>query len=134
VKDDDKPALVDVARRLRALGFTLCATGGTAAYLARKNIKAERVNKVLEGGPHIVDRIVNGEIALVINTTAGKKAIADSYSIRRESLMRGVAHFTTMEAARMVVAALEAQAKGPLEYRPIQEWLKPPVLPRVERS
>jgi carbamoyl-phosphate synthase large subunit len=133
VKDDDKPALVDVARRLRALGFSLCATGGTADYLAKKNIKAERVRKVLEGRPHVVDRIVNGEIALVINTTAGKKEIADSYSIRRESLMRGVAHFTTMEAARMVVGALEAQAKGPREYRPLQEWLKPPALPVVGR-
>jgi carbamoyl-phosphate synthase large subunit len=133
VKDDDKPALVDLARRLRALGFSLCATGGTADYLAKKNIKAERVRKVLEGRPHVVDRIVNGEIALVINTTAGKKEIADSYSIRRESLMRGVAHFTTMEAARMVVGALEAQAKGPREYRPLQEWLKPPALPVVGR-
>jgi len=134
VKDDDKPALVDLARRLRALGFALCATGGTVDYLARKNIKAERVNKVLEGGPHIVERIVKGDISLVINTTAGKKEIADSYSIRRESLMRGVAHFTTMEAARMMVGALEAQAKGPREYRPIQEWLKSPALPHVDRA
>ncbi|MCC6333620.1 MAG: carbamoyl-phosphate synthase large subunit [Myxococcales bacterium] len=133
VKDDDKPALVDLARRLRALGFSLCATGGTVDYLARKNITAERVKKVLEGGPHVVDRIVKGEIALVINTTAGKKEIADSYSIRRESLMRGVAHFTTMEAARMVVGALEAEKKGPREYRPIQEWLKTPALLHVAR-
>jgi carbamoyl-phosphate synthase large subunit len=133
VKDDDKPALVDLARRLRALGFDLCATAGTADYLEKKNIKAERVKKVLDGRPHIVDRVVQGDIALVINTTAGKKEIADSYSIRRESLMRGVAHFTTMEAARMVVGALEAQAKGPRQYRPIQEWLKPPALPHVER-
>ncbi|MEW5742527.1 MAG: carbamoyl-phosphate synthase large subunit [Myxococcota bacterium] len=133
VKDDDKPALVDIARRLKALGFSLCATGGTADYLAKKNIKAERVKKVLEGGPHVVDKIVKGEIALVINTTAGKKEIADSYSIRRESLMRGVAHFTTMEASRMVVGALEAQARGPREYRPIQEWLTSPALPVVAR-
>jgi carbamoyl-phosphate synthase large subunit len=123
VRDDDKPALVDLARRLTALGFTLSATGGTQAYLTKKGVRAERVNKVLEGPPHIVDRIVKGEVALVINTTAGKKELADSYSIRREALVRGIAYQTTMEAARMVVAALEAQARGPREYRPLQDWL-----------
>jgi carbamoyl-phosphate synthase large subunit len=123
VRDDDKPALVDLARRLEALGFTLTATGGTHAYLVKKGVKAERVNKVLEGPPHVVGRIVKGEIALIINTTAGKQEIADSYSIRREALVRGIAYQTTMEAARMVVAALEAQARGPREYRPLQDWL-----------
>jgi carbamoyl-phosphate synthase large subunit len=124
VRNDDKPALVDVARRLEVLGFELVATGGTASYLGKKGIKAARVNKVLEGPPHIVDRIIKGEVALVVNTTEGKKEIADSYSIRREALVRGIAYQTTMEAARMVVAALEAQAAGPRQYRPIQEWLK----------
>ncbi len=124
VKDDDKPGLVDLAKRLRSLGFTLCATGGTLDYLARKGIPAERINKVREGSPHIVDRIVSKEIALVINTTAGKKEISDSYSIRRESLTRGLSYFTTIEAARMGVGALEAQASRPRTYKPIQEWLK----------
>jgi carbamoyl-phosphate synthase large subunit len=83
------------------------------------------VNKVLEGSPHIVDRVHAGEVTLVFNTTAGKKEIADSFSIRRESLLKGVAHFTTLEAARMIVGALEAQATSKREYKPIQEWLKP---------
>ncbi|MDP2269620.1 MAG: carbamoyl-phosphate synthase large subunit [Archangium sp.] len=124
VKDDDKPGLVDMAKRLRALGFTLCATGGTLDYLGRKGIPAERVNKVREGSPHIVDRMISKEIALVINTTSGKKEISDSYTIRREALTRGLPYFTTMEAARMGVGALEAQSRGPREYKPIQDWLK----------
>ncbi|MFZ5439962.1 MAG: carbamoyl-phosphate synthase large subunit [Myxococcota bacterium] len=124
VKDDDKPGLVDLAKRLRALGFTLVATGGTLEYLKRKGVPAERVNKVREGSPHIVDLIIKKEISLVINTTAGKKEISDSYGIRREALTRGLAYFTTMEAARMGVGALEAQAAGARQYRPIQEWLR----------
>jgi carbamoyl-phosphate synthase large subunit len=124
VKDDDKPGLVDLARRLRGLGFKLVATGGTLDYLARKGVQAERVNKVREGHPHIVDRMINKEIVLVINTTSGKKEVSDSYTIRREALTRGLSYFTTMEAARMGVGALEAQAKGLRSYKPIQEWLK----------
>jgi carbamoyl-phosphate synthase large subunit len=124
VKDDDKPALVDVARRLRALGFSLVATGGTVDYLARKGIAAERINKVRQGSPHIVDRMVAKDIALVINTTAGKKAVSDSYDIRREALTRGLAYFTTIEAARMGVAAIEAQATSSRTYKPIQDWLR----------
>jgi carbamoyl-phosphate synthase large subunit len=124
VKDDDKPGLVDLAKRLRALGFTLCATGGTLEYLGRKGIPAERINKVREGSPHIVDRMISKDIALVINTTSGKKEISDSYSIRREALTRGLAYFTTMEAARMGIGALEAQAGGTREYKPIQDWLR----------
>jgi carbamoyl-phosphate synthase large subunit len=124
VKDDDKPGLVDLAKRLRTLGFTLCATGGTLDYLEKKGIPAERINKVREGSPHAVDKIISKEITLVINTTAGKKEISDSYSIRRESLTRGLSYFTTMEAARMGVGALEAQAAGARSYKPIQEWLR----------
>ncbi|MDX2009681.1 MAG: carbamoyl-phosphate synthase large subunit [Myxococcaceae bacterium] len=124
VKDDDKPGLVDLCRRLRALGFGLLATGGTHDYLQKKGIESTKVNKVLQGSPHIVDRVHAGEVALVFNTTAGKKEISDSFSIRRESLLKGVPHFTTLEAARMVVAALEAQAHSQRQYRPIQEWLK----------
>ncbi len=125
VKDDDKPGLVDLARRLKALGFGLLATGGTHDYLEKKGVPTTKVNKVLEGSPHIVDRVHAGEVTLVFNTTAGKKEIADSFSIRRESLLKGVAHFTTLEAARMIVGALEAQATSKREYKPIQEWLKP---------
>ena len=123
VRDDDKPALVGLARRLSALGFELLATGGTVDYLAKKGVAATRINKFREGSPHVVEKLQEGKIALVVNTTAGKREISDSYSIRREALQRGVSYYTTLEGASMVVAALEAQARGPRSYRSLQEWL-----------
>ncbi len=124
VKDDDKPAVVDLAKRLRALGFELVTTGGTHRYLAGKGISTEQVRKVTEGRPHIVDKIVDGDIVLVINTTFGRKEIEDSFSIRRESLMHGLPYYTTVQAARMAVAGLEALVRGPLEVRALQDYLR----------
>jgi carbamoyl-phosphate synthase large subunit len=124
VKDDDKPAVVDLAKRLLAMGFTLVATRGTHRYLVSKGIEAEPVLKVTEGRPNIVDKIVDGEIALVFNTTFGKQEISDSFSIRRESLMHGVPYYTTVQAARMAVGAIEALHRGPLPIAPLQEYLK----------
>ena len=123
VKDDDKPALVDLGRRLKALGFTLVATRGTHAYLKNKGVVTESVLKVTEGRPNIVDKILDGEIVLVINTTFGRQEISDSFSIRREALMHGLPYYTTVQAARMAVEALEALAKGPLGVRPLQDYL-----------
>jgi carbamoyl-phosphate synthase large subunit len=124
VKDDDKPAVVDLARRLRAMGFELVATGGTHAYLATKGIQAQRVPKVKEGRPNIVDKIVDGAIVLVINTTFGKQEIADSFSIRREALMHGIPYYTAVQQARMAVGALEALRRSELSVKPLQEYLK----------
>jgi carbamoyl-phosphate synthase large subunit len=124
VKDEDKSATVELARRLLARGFSLIATSGTHSYLSGQQIEAEVVNKVTEGRPHIVDKIVNGEIALVINTTFGKREIADSFSIRREALMHGVPYFTTIQAAKMAVGALETLAQGDLPVAAIQSYLK----------
>jgi carbamoyl-phosphate synthase large subunit len=123
VKDDDKPATVDLAKRLRALGFLLVTTGGTHAYLAKKGIETQRVAKVTEGRPNIVDKIVDGKIVLVINSTVGKKEIADSFSIRRETLMHGIPYYTTVQAGRMAVEALEALSRGELGVRPLQVYL-----------
>ena len=124
VKNDDKPAVVDLARRLRALGFELVATAGTHAYLATKGIQAQRVQKVKEGRPNIVDKIVDGAIMLVINTTFGKQEISDSFSIRRESLMHGIPYYTTVQQARMAVGALEALRRSELSVKPLQDYLK----------
>ena len=124
VKDEDKPAMVDLAKRLRALGFRLVATGGTHRYLKNKGIEIEHVLKVTEGRPHVVDKIVDGEIDLVINTTFGKKEIADSFSIRRESLMHSVPYYTTVQAARMAVGAIEALARGRIPVTALQDALK----------
>ncbi len=123
VKDDDKPAVVDLARRLRVLGFTLVATGGTHKYLKGKGIESELVLKVTEGRPSIVDKIVDAQIDLVINSTFGRQEISDSFSIRREALMHGVPYYTTVQAGRMAVDAIEALAKGPLTVQSLQEHL-----------
>jgi carbamoyl-phosphate synthase large subunit len=124
VKDDDKPAVVDLAKRLRTMGYELVATGGTHAYLATKGIQAQRVLKVKEGRPNIVDKIVDGAIVLVINTTFGKQEIADSFSLRRESLMHGIPYYTTVQQARMAVGALEALRRAELSVKPLQDYLK----------
>ncbi len=124
VKDEDKPAVVDLARRLVALGFQVVATRGTHEYLSRKGVSCQMVLKVVEGRPNIVDKIIDGEIVLVINSTFGKKEIADSFSIRREVLMHGLPYYTTVQAARMAVEGLEALARADLDVRALQEYLR----------
>ncbi|AKU90492.1 carbamoyl-phosphate synthase large subunit [Vulgatibacter incomptus] len=124
VRDEDKPAAAELAARLVAIGFELIATKGTAAYLASKGIEAETVLKVAEGRPHVVDKILDGAIQLMINTTAGKKELADSYSIRRETLNRGIPYYTTIPGARAAVQTLEAiRAGGTPEVRPLQAYM-----------
>ena len=106
VRDVDKVKTVDIARDLERLGFTLVATKGTAAFLQTHGLDCETVHKVGEGRPHIVDLIKNDRIHLIINTTEGKQAIADSFSIRREALMHKVSYTTTLAAARATCQAL----------------------------
>jgi len=125
VQDDDKGAACHVARRLRNLGFGIVATGGTANALERARIPVERINKVLEGSPHVVDAIRAGTVQLVINTTQGAKAIRDSYSIRRTTLLANIPYFTTMSAALAAVDALEVRSvagKNAHAVRSLQEW------------
>ncbi len=110
VREPDKAAAVEVSRRLRALGFEVVATRGTARTLALAGVPCQAVNKVLEGQPHIVDMIKNDQISLIINTTEGKQAIADSFAIRRTALQRRVPYTTTMAGALATVMALECQA------------------------
>ncbi len=106
VRDIDKPKAVDIARELQRLGFTLVATQGTAAALRARGLDCETVHKVGEGRPHVVDLIKNDQIDLIVNTTEGKQAIADSFSIRREALMHKVSYTTTLAAARATCQAL----------------------------
>jgi carbamoyl-phosphate synthase large subunit len=126
VQDEDKPAAMVVARRLRALGFQIVATQGTAEALARARVPAEHVRKVAEGSPHVVDALRAGTIQLVVNTTRGSKEIRDSYSIRRHALLAGVPYFTTMSAALAGVAFLEANEDAPADALPnvrsLEEW------------
>ncbi len=106
VRDTDKARSVEIAHELERLGFKLMATKGTAEALRRHGLDCETVHKVGEGRPHIVDLIKNDQIALIVNTTEGKQAIADSFSIRREALMYKVSYTTTLAAARATCQAL----------------------------
>ncbi len=125
VIDRDKPHMKELARRLGAMGFEILATGGTAAYLGRHGIRVRQVNKVLEGRPHIVDALVNGEVALVFNTTVNKSAIRDSFSIRRQALMSNIPYFTTAAAADAAVGAIEAMKAGELVPCALQDFERP---------
>ncbi|MBX3689923.1 carbamoyl-phosphate synthase large subunit [Dokdonella sp.] len=107
VRDGDKPLLLEVARDLLRRGFSIVATGGTHDHLTSHGIACERINKVLEGRPHIVDLIKNGEIVFIVNTTEGKQAIADSFSIRREALQQRVTYSTTVSGARALLHSLD---------------------------
>jgi carbamoyl-phosphate synthase large subunit len=122
VRDADKPAALEIARALAALGFEVLATGGTSRYLGERGIATTPVKKVQEGRPSVVDRIKDGDVHFVVNTTAGKREIADSYSIRRETLMKGLPYCTTLHAARAAVAAMEAARRGSPSVRSIQEY------------
>ena len=107
VKDKDKNEAILVAKDLVAMGYTICATHGTHKALTASGIECERVNKVREGQPHIVDLLKNDQIDLIVNTTEGKKAIADSYSIRRTALQHKVFYSTTMAGAMATIEALK---------------------------
>ncbi|NQU59631.1 MAG: carbamoyl-phosphate synthase large subunit, partial [Rhodospirillales bacterium] len=124
VKDRDKDAAAVLARRLSGLGFALMATGGTQEFLAAQGLDVIRVNKVLEGSPHCVEAITEGGVQLVINTTEGAQAIADSYTIRRSALVHNIPHYTTMTGAAAAVGAIEAIAKGSLDVAPLQAYFE----------
>jgi carbamoyl-phosphate synthase large subunit len=106
VRDADKEAAIPVAKALVKQGFALVATGGTAVALQEAGLECERINKVLEGRPHVVDMIKNEQIDLIVNTTEGKTAIADSFTIRREALQRKVTYTTTISGAHAMIMAM----------------------------
>ncbi|MEE2759991.1 MAG: carbamoyl-phosphate synthase large subunit [Pseudomonadota bacterium] len=131
VKDVDKEAAAGLAKALVELGFEIMATGGTARHLDAAGFPVRKVNKVLEGRPHCVDAIVNGEVQMIINTTESAQAIADSYSIRRTALIDNIPHYTTITGARAAISAIAAvrgsngrAASGPggLEVQPLQTY------------
>jgi carbamoyl-phosphate synthase large subunit len=122
VKDQDKPIIVEAVRTLLGLGFSVVATGGTCDYLASQGVEVERVKKVLEGRPNILDGIKNGEIALVFNTTEGKQALLDSFSIRRTALMMKIPYYTTASGAVAATRAIASGAKETLDVRALQEY------------
>ncbi len=124
VRDADKEKVLDPIRRLKTLGFTIVATSGTQRFLEKSGIQCTKINKVLEGRPHIVDAIKNGEIQLVFNTTEGAQALADSRPLRRAALLQKVPYYTTLSGAIAAAKGIEAYASGNLEVRPLQSYFK----------
>ncbi|MFN4225265.1 MAG: carbamoyl-phosphate synthase large subunit [Hyphomonas sp.] len=120
VRDSDKPGAVEAARNLVDMGFTILATSGTAAHLEACDIPVKRVNKVLEGQPHIVDAMINGEVQLVFNTTEGAASLADSASIRRTAVARKIPYFTTLAASIASVQAIASQKTQEISVRALQ--------------
>jgi carbamoyl-phosphate synthase large subunit len=124
VRDHDKAAVVEPCRRLVAMGFSLVATHGTATILREAGLTVESVNKVIEGRPHIVDRMLSGEVQLVVNTSEGAQSIADSFSLRRTALMNEIPYYTTIAGARAAVQAIHALKTGSLEVAPVQSYFE----------
>ncbi|MCS0493720.1 carbamoyl-phosphate synthase large subunit [Ancylobacter sp. MQZ15Z-1] len=122
LRDDDKPRILETARLLVALGFKIIATSGTQRFLAENGIHADKINKVLEGRPHIVDVIKNGGVQLVFNTTEGAQALADSRSLRRAALLHKVPYYTTLSGAIAAARGVKAYIGGDLEVRALQDY------------
>ncbi|MEQ1607749.1 MAG: carbamoyl-phosphate synthase large subunit [Hyphomonadaceae bacterium] len=122
VRESDKAVIEKPARDIAELGFTIIATAGTAQFLADRGIKVERVNKVLEGQPHVVDALLNGKVQLVFNTTEGAQSLLDSASIRRAALQHGIPYYTTISGARAAVQAIRSLKTRPLEAGALQTY------------
>ncbi len=132
VRNADKWAVVPIAKGLASIGFNLVATRGTAAYLKQNDIDVVAINKVKEGQPHIVDAIINGNITFVVNTTVGAQSIADSRSIRRETLTRRVPYYTTIAGANAAMRAMAEMDGNNFEVRSIQSFHGDVVSARLE--
>ncbi|MDC7675748.1 carbamoyl-phosphate synthase large subunit [Asticcacaulis machinosus] len=122
VKDQDKPTIIEPVKTLLAQGFKVVSTGGTCDYLAEQGVAVERIKKVLEGRPNILDAMKNGEIQLLFNTTEGKQSLADSFSIRRTALMMKIPYYTTASGAVAAARAIASGRKEDLDVRSIQEY------------
>jgi len=122
VKDADKVWIEEPVRLLLARGFRILATGGTHAHLTALGLAATAVKKVLEGRPHIVDAMKNGEVQIVFNTTEGRQSLEDSFSLRRAALMMKIPYYTTTAGALAAARAIGAVAEGTLEVRSLQSY------------
>ena len=123
IADVDKEAVLPAVRRLHEAGFQILATGGTQRFLEGAGVPSERVNKVREGSPDVVEALAAGRVQVVFNTTVGAAAVKDSYSIRREALIRGIPYFTTVAAAEAASLAIVRMVQGPFNVRSLQEYL-----------
>ena len=124
VRDSDKKTILPAVKSLLEMGFRVIATRGTAKYLTEQGLGVSIVNKVLEGPPHIVDQMIDGQVQLVINTTEGAKSIQDSFGIRRTALTSSIPYYTTIAGARAAVRAIEALMHGSLEVAALQSYFR----------
>ena len=122
VRDQDKPAILPVARDFARLGFEVYATQGTSDFLSEHGVRNRMVAKLSEGRPHVIDHIKNEEINLVINTSTGRKTASDAYLIRRATLVYNLPYATTIAGARAFVQAIAAICEGELEVTSLQEY------------
>ncbi len=124
VRDHDKPRILEIVATLIEQGFRIMATSGTQRFLKENGIECTKVNKVLEGRPHIVDAIKNGDVQLVINTTEGAQALSDSRSLRRAALLDRIPYYTTIAGAGAATRAIAAFRKGELTVAPLQSYVR----------
>ena len=122
VKDSDKMVILPAIRDMIDSGFRVIATGGTQRFLAAEGLPVERVNKVAEGRPHIVDKIIDGEVSIIFNTTEGWQSLKDSQSIRASALEGKVPYFTTAAASVATARAIASVRASDLEVRPLQDY------------
>ena len=122
VKDADKQGILPAAKTFAGLGFNLMATGGTRRFLEENGLACTRINKVLEGRPHIEDAILNQQVQLVINTTEGAKAMSDSRSLRQAALRTKTAHTTTLSAGIAISEAMQALSEKEMDVKPLQAY------------
>jgi len=126
VKDADKDNIVPAVEKMVELGFSIIATGGTAAHLQARGLPVETVNKVAQGRPHIVDKLLDGEVSIVFNTTEGWQSLKDSHSIRTTALQRKVPYFTTAPASLAAARSIEAVRGHALEVASLQSYYSAP--------
>jgi carbamoyl-phosphate synthase large subunit len=122
VRDRDKPRVIAPLKDLQGMGFRIIATRGTRRHLEANGVACEVINKVLEGRPHIVDAMKNGDVALVFNTTEGAKALSDSKDIRRTALLNHIPYYTTLAGAVAVTKAIAALRAGSVQVAPLQSY------------
>jgi len=125
VRDYDKNQIIPLAARLADMGFRIIATGGTAKHLVEAGIRAHKVNKVHEGQPHVVDSMINGDVHLMLNTTDGPQAVADSFNLRRAALQNKIPYYTTISGAKAAVDAIAAlRQSGDFDVKSLQEYMR----------
>jgi len=124
VKESDKPKVLNAVKKLAELGFSIVATGGNHAYFEKHGVPSTRINKILEGRPHIGDAIKNGDIALVLNTTETRSSESDSKPIRQTAVMQRVPYYTTLAGILSATKAIAARKANAIEVRPLQDYFR----------